>query len=457
MILSLFSAIALAVAAFSYPPLMACLYILCSANETAGVGGALGIGPLPYALGPLCFISTLISFGKIWRERNTDRSTRRIALLAAVALVGSCWVALAAYALTGNFRTVFFSLFNSGMYGLVIALAYRRARPAQIMFGALLIAQLLLCLLVTVFNSGWMKIFDAARYIGALEGTDYTTGFGISGENIYRISGQFSNPVQLAFYGSIGILVGGWLLATQRLFGRIAGGVILALAAWVTYYTIERAILLGLVVALFVFLYRVPVAPRRKWVWVSRSVTAIVVIGCILYLLPPQLLRLPTSVLTIATFFSQLGSSSEYAYRVEAFTASVNLIGDHPLFGMGTFDNMFGELGVMPHQAMLAWSAISGIPAGICCTLLLWLGLAATFATRRQIVAAWASPFTGLSLMFGWVVLAMAISNGMSAGMFGWVCLGIAALAWAELPVVDAPVAVQSQPLTAVSRVGAAR
>ena len=452
MILSLLLALALAVVAFCYPPLMACVFILCSASDTAGVGGALGISPMTYALGPLCFLSALVAYGKILRERKTDLASRRIAGIAGLALFGCFWITLAAYAATGSVRTVFFSLFNSGMYGMIIALAYRRSRPAQLLFVGLLIVQMLLCMLVTIFNGTWLKIFDAARYISALEGVDYTAGFGISGENIYRISGQFANPVQLAFYGTIGAIVGGWLLAERRLFAQIVGGITLALAGWVLFYTIERAILLGLVVAVLILLARTPITPRMKLIWAGRCAAAAIVVFGVLYLLPPQVLHLPTTAQTIISFFAQLGTSSEYAYRVDAFSGSVDLVASHPLFGMGTFDNLFTELGAMPHQAMLAWSAISGLPAGLCCTLLLWYGLAATFSPRLRLRQNRGNHFTGLSLMFGWVIFAMAISNDMSAGMFGWVCLGIAAQAWVDIPAAVAATPVWPAPPTVIPR-----
>ena len=445
LILSLLICIGLAVAAFSYPPAMACLFMIGAASDTIGIGGVIRATPINYALGPFCFISALLCYGKLWRERRQSPVNRRIYYLATLALAGSCWIGLSAYLGTdGNLREVYFALFGSGMFGIVIALAYRNARPARLLFAGTIIFQLLLSACITLLHTGFLRALEGTNYISAGNDLEMLSDNVLSAGDIMRVSAQFANPVQLGFYAVIGLIVGGQLLLQRRWVPRLAGAALLGLAGWAVLHTVERAMLLGLGVALVVLFLRAPWPAYRKMAWVGGGTALLVLAGTGLYLLPANLIVLPPFVQTVIGFFGQLGSPTEYAYRLDALSRAINLLTTHPLFGVGTFENLLAEIGMLPHQVMVSLSVVSGIPVGLCCTLLLWYGLAGSFASRARLHRIWSARHTGISLMFGWVVFSMAVSNNMSAGMFTWICLAIAMLPWAETAPAPAPVLVRT-------------
>ncbi len=432
LIVSLLLAVALIYLAVRYPPAMACAFMLCAFGETSGIGGNLRTLPISSVFGPLCFISTLVAFAKIWRERRDDVFSRRVSLLALIALFGSLWAALAAFSVGSNLRDIGTTLFGTGMFGMVIALAYRRVRYAQALFVVLLLLQLGLSVLIITLPGGVFGQMNAGLFVSALDSGGSAAGdmVGITEQGIARVSAQFANPVQLAFYGVVALIVG-WYLLTARSWGtRAAAGVLLLLGGWATLHTIERGILIGLGTALLPAYLRSPLPLRTRLVKLFTLCAVIVCEGVATMALFPNDIRLPEPLTLVVAFFGRLGDSSEYDYRITALLGSIELIFTHPLFGVGTFEQLMRAQGLLPHQAMVFWSVTYGLPAGICCTLLLWFGMAATFASRRRLYAHLPYRQTALCLLLGWVVCAMALTNNMSAGMFGWVCLAIAALAW---------------------------
>ena len=72
-----------------------------------------------------------------------------------------------------------------------------------------------------------------------------------------------------------------------------------------------------------------------------------------------------------------------------------------------------------------------GLPAGVCLLFITWWAVSPNLIRRRIAeLPGFRRPEQHLARAIGWVVLAMALTNGMSAGMFGWICLGVACMPW---------------------------
>jgi len=132
---------------------------------------------------------------------------------------------------------------------------------------------------------------------------------------------------------------------------------------------------------------------------------------------------------TLVSYFTQMPDND---YRLSAARNSMSVLLEQPVFGVnGDVRKIVEAAGGAPHQSFYFIAVMYGVPAGICVLLMTWWIFAPKLPGKITLRnKQFPSADRCLAHAIGWVVLFLALSNNMSAGMLGWMCLGYACLPW---------------------------
>lgn len=420
--LNLASAIALAVvgiAAVAFPPAIAAISILNLPTDTPGLAQH-QVLQFPNAF---ILLLSFVAMGRVlyelWRRRRCSAASGRIFKIALLATAVSWWTALSI--LVGGrlgISDVVYAGFEA-IPGAVFAVAYHRNRVARALFIAILAAQLVIGYGIVTFPGSAMTLLRPA--VGA--GPETPHAWDVS--PTHKDNAQFAHSGQFAFYGAVGLVVGVYFLVYSRGAGRkIFGAGLIYLGVVSSLVTVCRALWLGIPVALVVLL--IPIARTT----ISRAAYGLAAAYVGLWLYVALAGSTSPTVSAIREYFM---SVREDQYRIPAAIGSVDVLLTKPIFGAnGDIEELVNWVGGVPHQSFYYYATMYGLPAGICLLVITWWTLSPNFIRRRIAeVPGFGRPEQHLARAIGWLVLAMAMTNGMSAGMFAWICLGFACMPWA--------------------------
>jgi hypothetical protein len=432
--------------AIVYPPAIACLCVIAYNFQTPGITQAfVNYSRLPeLCFAGICFLAVYKAVRSIKRGNRAAVTANRAYILSIVAIAVFVWMNISLYLGGGGLVGALRSSLQSGVLGVVFAAAYYNDRLAKSLFVFTVGAHLLLAFILVTFPGGPLSLFGAEN-VASIDPTDV----GILATGIGKASGQFSNPVQLSLYGAIGIVLGVYLLAYKRgWLARIAGMGVLLLGMWASYVTVERAVWIGCIIGLFTLLLPLTAKSWGRAVYVGL-IYAVLSLVCVAMVSDSS-----TAMGSLTSHFSDMVNNK---YRVSAAEGSVDILFYQPIFGKsGDVQEVVDVVGGAPHQSFYFFAVVYGIPAGIGVLVMTWWVFASKLP-RRMILAG--RDFTRydryLAHAIGWVVLLLALSNNMSAGMLGWICLGYACVPWAySSPVRKRARSFARGPLVSRKRVG---
>ncbi|MHB9035616.1 MAG: O-antigen ligase family protein [Armatimonadota bacterium] len=418
-----FLILVLSIAAIVYPPAIACACALVSNSETPGLALAFAACTRvsDIVMAGICFIAVCRAIVVVRSRRKKTIPARRVYVLSIVALAVWLWMGISLRLGGSGLPDTLRSCLASGVPGVIFAAAYYRDRLARLMFLFVLIAHLSLAFAIVSFPGGPLDVMKP-QLLGSYEPGD----IGISATGIGKTSGQFGNPVQLAFYGAVGIIVGLYLFAYHRgPSARLMGLSLVGLGLWASYVTVERGIWIGVIIASYTVLR--PLAAKRP----GTVVFTILVLGALCVLCYATALDNSQAARTLFSHFTRFSEGTQY--RMSAAGNSVAVLLEHPLFGVnGAVQRIVDLAGGAPHQSFYFFAVLYGLPAGIGVLLMTWWVFASKLSKRMIPGGPGFTVYDRyLAHALGWIVLFLALSNNMSAGMLGWICLGYGCLPWA--------------------------
>ena len=403
--------------ALVYPPAVAAICMLVAPAETPSVGVVFtSFARVPtMAVWALCLLAACRAGYKLWVQR-AGSTQRRKAYLSGMALFCTLWVGFAVYWSESSMGRAIVQMVSCGVYGVVFALAYHRNRTAMAVMTAPVAIHLALGIAILKFPGSALGLLRPISTLASVE----SEIAGITGEGIMKASAQFNNPVPLAFYAAVAVMIGLYLIIERSSRWSVLGGVVLlALGAYSSYVTVQRAIWLGAAFGGLVLL--APVFRRSG----ARSALAVGMTLCAIGL---ACTLLPTENTPLGSLLDYFRRTSDGNYRVMAAINSVDILFSKPFFGVGgDVTGVLDAAGGIPHQSFYFLAVMYGLPVGLCVLLMTWR------VFRSVLPGGGGGPTPQeryLSVAIGWVVLSMALSNNMSAGLAGWICLGFACLPW---------------------------
>ncbi|MDO8586171.1 MAG: O-antigen ligase family protein [Armatimonadota bacterium] len=409
--------------------------------EAPGVGAAIAgsfgiLVPLIYAGYFLAVFKTLHT---LWIRRNTSIVSRRVFQIALLAAGASGWIALSMFSSDASkIETIYTSL--GAIPGVIFALAYYNNRSARIVLVSAVAVHLIVGCGIIVFPHSPLSFLRQPTSAGAALPDVWrmeTTG--------YKDSAQFESAAQLAFYAAVGLIVGISLLLYHRgTLIRVLGTCLAGLGIAATFFTLERGVWIGIFVGLIALIAPLKRKPAGKLVY-----------AVILSTLALGVLAVCTSAdnFVLVALRDHFLAVRQDGYRIPVAMRSMDILIAKPLFGVGgQILDLIDLAGGAPHQSFYFYAVTYGIPTGVCVAAMTWLSLVTNFAKRRPPHGSGLTQYDRLlGRTLGLVVVAMALTNGMSGGMLGWAFLGFACLPWAHSLPAGRPVA-SNCPASAYSR-----
>ncbi|MCX5700309.1 MAG: O-antigen ligase family protein [Candidatus Omnitrophica bacterium] len=422
-----------------YPPLFLFLYLLVDPVESTGIAGALNFS-LTYRIAASFFIvSALTSFSRLWKERNLSKMNHRLFIAGLIAVFYMMWIYISS--IYFNFSS-YLILLNTiqffGPYAMIIALAYYRENFARRLFVFYLFLQITLGALIIIIPDSFLSVLQGVNYTASFK-SDYF--FGQDSYMLYgsRVSAQFYNTIILSFYSAIGLALCIYIIKVgKQIAWRIAGAIFLVICIWLQLISATRGVLMGIIFGYFAIFFRL-----KAWIKIGISLITLVVIYLII----------TSSILSKISYeplgpiidrFSEIATGDKsIESRVVAIEKFNQDIFVRPILGYGDYElTVQAYPGSLPHQLMLYIAAIYGIPAGICVTLLLILGIIPVFKSkkiRQGETKKLEVPDTllefhrrNLGLFFGVITIFLNMTNGTGGFVLPWVTLAVAIYYWAE-------------------------
>lgn len=443
--------------AIRFPPVMLAIFMMIGGLEAFGVGQVVGI-PSAYAgyMIPICIARVL---WKLWQESQDGHEEHRAFAIGAMTAGFLMWQTLSLYYAGEEIRGIYNTLANNGTCGLLVILAYRRQRWVMGLLVGVVLFHAVLGTLMTFMPSGPWVIFSAAGYLEIT--ADLPDFVGISYKGLNQVSGQFINPIQLAFYGGVATILGGYLFFKQPgLIWKYALGLMLiVMGLWLQFATMTRMIWIALlVIGLFAL-----------WQSGKRSPT-------LLTLITVLFLASVVFFYEISVWFSSMFSEQsriivaqrfiaafnvyDQNERISAFFMGIDFLPKHLLFGAGTIENWFSltQGHATPHIAPLFYGVMYGLPGFAYIIALLYFSLSGFFIGMRTsyVSGEKSSQSNGMTLsdlliaeVLCILVLALAVTNNFAGRTLTWVCLGYSCLPWVMF---SSLYGVKETPSTSVAR-----
>ncbi len=432
MIISLVLMFFFIVLAFKYPPFMLALYIFIVPTQTFGVASALPVPLFLYSrMDLLMWIATFASLRQICREKIKDICWRRKMFISTVALFATLWVVLSNFYVFGKINNMMKAPIDLGVFAIIIVLAYHQKRWARILFTAVVFLQVLIAAGLLLAPDGPFSVFSSSnpsRYYDIKTG-DYVYEGEILGIKKFA---QFHNSVPLCFYGAIGVFLS-FLLLKSRGKIKMLGVVFMCLGFISLYFGFSRSIILGMILGAAQLFLR---SPKRFILFVF--------LGGLLYLSAEWVIQSGIFDFNQFSWISEFIFDFEYGagldYRVSHFKSNIEMLLIHPVFGMGSYDNLIAQTGGLAHQAIVYYSALYGFPMMVSLVLLFWYAMVGNLFIGLKKGSGAEEEGSLLdknkayfSVLVGWATFSMSLTNNMT-GAFSWACLGIAYLTWVYVP-----------------------
>jgi hypothetical protein len=410
---------ALCILAWTYPAIIIAVYMMFAISEIPSMGSAFGHYTRipPFGLKFLCLAIAFREYYKIWLGRNSSPEGQRSFVISTLAVLIAAWIGFSVY--TGGVGIVetLISVIDSGVLGVILAVAFHRDQKAMFFIVLTVLAQLLISYGVVNFNSGPLGSLSFADSILSAD------SLGVSYEKVTRTSAQFHNSIPLGFYGAISFLIGAYFfLYSGKILLKTLAFAFILLGAWSSFVTIQRAIWVGILIGM-VFLLK-PVS--RKVLGKLLIVSYVAGLGFLIY----TLMSTENKALNVLSDFFLETRKEEY--RVMAAINSIDILFSKPMLGnQGDILEQVRLAGGAPHQFFYFLAVLYGIPAGLFAVILMFIVIKGNFvAGIIRGNSGLSAPETYLGVALGWAMLSMSLSNNMSAGMLGWLCLGYACLPW---------------------------
>jgi len=399
---------------YIYPPLIAALFIFGCPYDTAGTAAVVPLH-LKVFVWPVFIAATWKAFRKLFRDQNTSGERKwawNFGCLAAGAL------GLIELSRMINCPAELASIENAErLMAIIVALAYVSEPQAQLLFFATLAVQVLLALGLTLSPEGPLR-----RFIPSSETTEHLTEILISSDETAgsRFGAQFTNTIGVGFYGAIAFATGifGGIFGGTHRWLRVASLVMIPVGGYLLIVSTTRGITIGLLLGLSIYLIR-----ARGLIKFTLLILATAMAGNVL------LTSLESGITMdwagpFAARFDELrgyGLQQSEAHRLDGIKATWIAVKEQPLFGFGSYSHAIEKQGNMAHVAPLSDMSIFGIPFAVITTLFLFCAVASDiFGLGGAAVKSanpWANP-QGLSGIFGWVVVATALTNGYAVSAF---------------------------------------
>jgi hypothetical protein len=414
-----------------YPPIG--LLVLAVTN-VAGDGFALnsflrvsGYETLAIWLRAPAFVASAIACYKILSSRRNDEEMGRTQMLVLVILGVSAWVGLALLIKGKSIQVALGTVMSSGFLMAPIVLAYWREHRARALFVALLLIQLSLAAAVVLMPDSPFGLLSGTKYssgLGDLSGVSQTFNGDVSRVSDQpRMFAQFNDPIGYGLYSVIGVVIGAYICLSGRQFRhRVLGGILIALAGFGYIVTVNRGTTFGLLAGLLIIM--ISEAARRRVILTVVLWLLVMLLAGTTYLLLRN--ERPSSAILDVFFVSSTDVS--VTGRVDAVKVGWQGIVGDPLFGVPL--SFIWPRNVAPHQLMVYFAAVFGVPAGMFVTMLLWV----IMQIRMQYLDVGLSKdekwMMHLSVIIGWIVLGTGMTNNCAVPALFWMSWAIGCLPW---------------------------
>lgn len=414
-----------------YPPIAV---LVLAVTNVAGDGFALnsllrvsGYETLAIWLRAPAFVASAIACYRILSSRRNDEEMGRTQMLVLVILGVSAWVGLAILIKGKSIQVALGTVMSSGLLMAPIVLAYWREHRARVIFVALLVIQLSLAAAVVLMPDSPFGLLSGTKYsnsLGDLSGVSQSFNGGVSRVSDQpRMFAQFNDPIGYGLYSVIGIVIGAYIcLSGRHLRYRVLGGILIALAGFGYIVTVNRGTTFGLLAGLLII--TVNEAAKRHVILTAVLWLLVVLLAGTAYLL---LINERPSSATLDVFFVT-SSDVSVTGRVDAVKVGWQGIVDDPLFGVPL--SFIWPRNVAPHQLMIYFAAVFGVPAGMFVTMLLWVITQIRMQYLDVRLLKDEKWMMHLSVIIGWIVLGTGMTNNCAVPALFWISWAIACLPW---------------------------
>lgn len=416
-----------------FPPLAMFLYLLFSLGETLGVAKFSYIAILTPPLYSALIMASVISFNKLKQRRYSSAVDKRLFFLGALAVFCALWIYMSGI-VNGRGTSLAFSWYIAGPCSMIITLAYYRDKRFKPLLFTYIFIQVSLAFMLTLSPDGPLRALNAFNYTGEpLELMDIGgRAYGI------RLSGQFTNTVQMSYYGAIALAIGVYIAILYRSFLMRIAGIALALAGFtIQFISLTRGVIMGLALGFLLSLTQGRKKARNIFLLFALSILTLSFLSSIPFLKPPEF------VLPLLDRFDYVSSDiGETSYRMIAREIAFNNILNHPLFGYGSNEVTVNKFGYVAHEEPLTLALIYGIPVGACFLLIIILCVMADLKRGQRgflkwksqpgADCAWFSPGDGIYTVFLWTTIFLVMTNAIGGKSLTWVILAIVSIPWAE-------------------------
>ena len=431
--LGIIALLALCVVSFIQPIVPVMVYTLLGQIETPQMMDQIALNTA-FNRPRLIYIVILafgIIYSKLWKSYQRGELSKRHAFLVCCATALTGWMCLSYWMHDDSISRTILFIMSSGPLGIVFSVAFRRNPYARIALYLVVLIHIGLSILIYAVPGGrWTDL--ACKTINA-NGMEEVGGVassnqdevGYSYKGIRRGSAQFENSIPLGFYGALAVLVGVYIgLNRKGLFWALLSVLSFVFGGLALYITSPRAIICGAVIGGGILISGV-----KKTVFSRLVITGMILaFVCGIWWVFEN--SASNTAAVIRDHFATM--MDDNGYRAKAAIKSVDVLFDYPFFGVGDSAKMVDLVGGAPHQSFYFMSVIFGLPAGICTLILTYIVAIALFIFPSGRMTEGLGNERQMAKAVGVIVLAMALTNNMSAGFIGWVCLGYACLPWAE-------------------------
>jgi hypothetical protein len=254
-----------------------------------------------------------------------------------------------------------------------------------------------------------------------------------------RESAQFLNSIQLSAYSGIGLVIGIYLvISTQLLRHRIIGILLSFFALCSYYFSSSRGVLIGLIIGVTVILAK---QSLRLQIRVTMGFICCLIIFICLEMnqwLPS--VSTESRLVDIIGRLEETGSGSSDNFKINAILELSDSIIEHPLFGFVDVESYVSHNKYFPHQAPLSIAVLYGWIPGICTAIIIWLAITGSFTRlgrahecagiENNVIPTLSQSDINLSIICGWIVIVIALTNHNAGKLLQYIFLGYACLPW---------------------------
>lgn len=414
--------------ALKYPPMVLSVYLLFASADSYGIGIGITPGYINVILPLLLLVAGTVSFIGLWENYNRylDIPSRRILYIAKLLVISTGWIGLSVYANDGGMRQVLITMATKGPYPVIIALAYWDNKRARQLILTVVSVQVFIASAIILWPNGPFDAVKASQY------NDYAAEIYfvmLSTFQELRVSCQFLNTVQLAFYAGVGMMAAVylWIKPTTNK-NKMLAITISILSILLNYQSMTRGVLLSIIIA-------IPLVAISKRSYRVSILLLFICLFAVFY--SSTIFETIIDITGHREFIISRISHLDLGARTTAIKEFISNFIRHPLFGIGeiTYDIN------MPHILFLDYMLLYGFIPGITLFIMMYI---ATVGICRALIF----QMDGLSgkkfelfsnindkdkqiaIMLGILAILVAITNGSAGRTLQYVCFGFTCILW---------------------------